>query len=219
MACLEDRRGKSKKNMAARLRFNMSLWFDRRLFSLRQISISFQLNKFACCSAVSPFLSTLTPFFFFSPSSASQYYLTSWHTQRALSNLTLWNIDIEKKMYRDQGKVVKMMNRRNMREVWKKKEDRVRECEKRYELSVVKDNRVWKVLPLLDALPSGLCDRECCRAPVKRGKMTGAISLLFSLWPVMMVACASVCVSVCRRGREKKNMRQTESKWEEALGV
>lgn len=37
----------------------------------------------------------------------------------------------------------------------KKREDRVREWGKRYELSVVKDNKVWKVLPLFDVLPSG----------------------------------------------------------------
>lgn len=55
--------------------------------------------------------------------------------------------------------------------------------------------------------PRGLCDRDCYRAPVKRGKMTGAISLLFSLWPFRMRV---VYVSVCQRVRESKRERQTE---------
>ena len=60
--------------------------------------------------------------------------------------------------------------------------------------------------------PRGLCDRDRCRAPVKRGKMTGAISLFFSLWPFRLRVFCIYVEYVCQRVRERKreSMRQTE---------
>lgn len=41
--------------------------------------------------------------------------------------------------------------------------------------------------------PRGLCDRDRCRAPLKRGKMTGAISLLFSAMALQDEGCVCIC--------------------------
>ena len=57
--------------------------------------------------------------------------------------------------------------------------------------------------------PWGLCDRDRCRAPVKRGKMTGAISLFFSLWPFRMSVW-----SVCQREEEGECEADRESRRE-----
>lgn len=57
----------------------------------------------------------LAPFF---PLFALSVFLTSWHTQRALSNRqTLWNTDTEKKSVQRLRKRGEKMNGRNMREV------------------------------------------------------------------------------------------------------
>lgn len=51
--------------------------------------------------------------------------------------------------------------------------------------------------------PRGLCDRDRCRAPLKRGKMTGAISLLFSA----MALQDEGCVCICERESESERDR------------
>lgn len=66
--------------------------------------------------------------------------------------------------------------------------------------------------------PRGLCDRDRCRAPVKRGKMTRAISLFFSPWPFRM-SVVGVCEFVCQRERgrvwdgQRKHERGRGSPW------
>lgn len=61
--------------------------------------------------------------------------------------------------------------------------------------------------------PRGLCDRDRWRARVKRGKMTGAISLSFSLWPFRMMMM-SMCVSACLKERVRKRRESKEQKRE-----
>jgi len=62
--------------------------------------------------------------------------------------------------------------------------------------------------------PQGQCDRERCRAPVKRGKMTGAISLFLSLRLFSVrVVCVRVCVCVSESEYEADRKSKTGSPW------
>lgn len=56
--------------------------------------------------------------------------------------------------------------------------------------------------------PRGLCDRDRCRAPLKRGKMTGAISLLFCA----MALQDEGCVCICERESESEYEAHTHRK-------